>query len=111
MHIAFESELWDAAVSNGVHAVMLMANALTGRQIGQYYADKDHGQAPEYLKQVFGASCSQAKEQMSQVLNLKALVEYEAKACTRRTSSDVIKRVDRFFSWAKEQLPGPPQSG
>jgi len=111
MHVAFESELWDAAVSNGVHAVMLMANALTGRQTGLSFADKDHGQAAEYLKQVFGESCSQAREQMSQVLNLKALVEYEARPCTRRTASDVIKRVDRFSSWAEKQLPEPPKSG
>lgn len=106
MHLAFDSKLWDAAVSNGVHAVILMANALTGRRAGVYYADKDHGQAPEFLKQIFGPGASNAKEQMARVLNMKAVVEYEARGCTEKMANDVVKRVDRFFSWANEQKPG-----
>lgn len=105
MQLAYDSKLWDAAVSNGVHAVILMANALTGRRAGVYFADKDHGQAPEYLKQIFGLEASSAKEQMAQVLSLKAVVEYETKRCTEKTASEVIKRVGRFFSWADKQRP------
>lgn len=105
MQLAYDSELWDAAVSNGVHAVILMANALTGRRAGVYYADKDHSQAPEYLKQIFGPEASSAKEQMAQVLSLKAVVEYEAKGCTGKMASEVVKRVGRFFSWADKQRP------
>ena len=105
MNLAFDSELWDAAVSNAVHAVVLMANAVTGRHAGQYYADKDHGQAPEYLKEVTGSDASAAKEQMSQVLALKALVEYEARGCRQKDASGAIKRVERFFSWAEKQFP------
>lgn len=37
MKLSYDSMLWDAAVSNAVHAVMLMANAVTGREAGQYY--------------------------------------------------------------------------
>ena len=105
MNLAFDSELWDAAVSNAVHAVVLMANAVTGRHAGQYYADKDHGQAPEYLKEIMGKDASAAKEQMSQVLALKGLVEYEARGCTQKDASGAIKRVVRFFIWAEKQLP------
>jgi hypothetical protein len=105
MNLAFDSELWDAAVSNAVHAVVLMANAVTGRQAGQYYADKDHGQAPEYPKEVMGKDASAAKEQMSQVLALKGLVEYEARGCTQKDASCAIKRIERFFNWAEKQLP------
>ena len=75
MQLAYDSELWDAAVSNGVHAVILMANALTGRRAGVYYADKDHSQAPEYLKQIFGPEASSAKEQMAQVLSLMNIID------------------------------------
>jgi hypothetical protein len=105
MNLSCDSKLWDAAVSNAVHAVILMANAVTGRKVGQYYADKDHNQAPEYLKEVMGSDASAAKEQMSQVLALKALVEYEARGCTQKHASGAAKRVERFFSWAEEQFP------
>ena len=105
MHLAYDSGLWDAAVSNAVHALILMANALTARESGEYFADKDHSQAPLYLKEVLGPGSSRAKEQMAQVLNMKGLVEYEARACTQNDASGAIKRVERFFSWAEEQLP------
>lgn len=103
--MAYESKLWDAAVSNAVHAVILMANAVTGRQSGEYYADKDHSQAPEYLGEVVGPGASNAKTQMARVLDLKGLVEYEARGCTARDAGEVIKRVERFFPWAEKQFP------
>ena len=105
MHLACESGLWDAAVSNAVHAVILMANAVTARESGEYYADKDHSQAPEFLKEIIGTSSSKAKEQMAQVLNMKGLVEYEARGCTQKDAAGAMKRVERFFSWAEEVLP------
>lgn len=104
MELTYDSGLWDAAVSNAVHAVILMANALTGRKTGQYFADKDHSQATEYLKEVMGPDASATKKQMSQVLALKALVEYEARGCTQKHASGAIKRVKRFFAWAGETV-------
>lgn len=105
MNIAYESRLWDAAVSNGVHAFILMANAVTGRLSGEYYADKDHSRAPEYLVEVFGPDATKARNQMVRVLDLKGLVEYEARGCTAKDATDVVKRVERFLSWAIKQFP------
>lgn len=105
MNLAYESGLWDAAVSNAVHAVILLSNAVTGRESGEYYADKDHAQAPEYLKEIIGPYASKAKEQMAHVLNLKGLVEYDGRGCTQKDASAAVKRVERFFSWAEEILP------
>ena len=85
--------------------MILMANALTARESGEYFADKDHSQAPQYLKEILGPDASRAKEQMAQVLNMKGLVEYEARACTQKDASGAVKRVERFFAWAEEQLP------
>lgn len=98
MHLANDSGLWDAAVSNAVHVLILMANALTARESGEYYADKDHSQASQYLKEALGPCASKAREQMAQVLNMKGLVEYEARACTQKDASVAVKRVERFFS-------------
>ena len=105
MKLAYESKLWDAAVSNGVYGVILMADAVTGRQSGEFYADKDHSQAPEYLKEVVGPDASKAKGQMAQVLDLKVLVEHESRGCTAKDAAVVTKRVFRFFSWAEKLIP------
>jgi hypothetical protein len=37
MQQAYDSRLWDAAVSNAVHAVLLTADAVTGRQAWKYF--------------------------------------------------------------------------
>lgn len=105
MHSAYCAKLWDVVVSNAVHAVMLMANAVTSRQVGKYYSGQDHNQAPEYLSEITGPDASTAARQMALVIKLKGLVEYEARGCGEKEASDVLKRVDRFFKWAEERLP------
>jgi hypothetical protein len=51
MALSFESGLSDAAVSSAVHAVMLMANAVTARIAGQYFSGQDHNLAADYLEE------------------------------------------------------------
>ena len=51
MTLSHDAHLWDAAVSNAVHAVILMANAVTIRYSGEYYIGQDHNQAPGYLEE------------------------------------------------------------
>jgi len=105
MQVAYAERLWDAAVSNGVHAVILMANALTIRKSGEYYVGQDHGQAGDYLEDVHGPSATKLASQMRLVVNSKGLVEYESRACTEKEATSAKKRVDRFFSWAEKQTP------
>ena len=105
MQAAIAEGLWDAAVSNGVHAVILMANALTARDSGEYYVGQDHGQAADYLEYVEGTDAATASNQMRHVVDLKGLAEYESRACTQKEAASATKRVERFFSWAETRLP------
>ena len=105
MNLSYDANLLDAAVSNGVHAVILMANAVTARYSGEYFVGQDHNQAPGYLEDVVGSEASKAAKQMQSILKLKGLVEYESRGCTTRESGDVVKRVSRFFTWAEKQVP------
>ena len=104
MTLSYDANLWDAAVSSGVHAVILMANAVTTRYSGEYFIGQDHNQAPGYLEDVVGPEASEAAKQMQSILKFKGLVEYESRGCTARESGDVVKRVLRFFTWAEKQV-------
>jgi len=64
MTLSYDANLWDAAVSNGVHAVILMANAVTIRYSGEYFVGQDHNQAPGYLEEIVGPEASKAARQM-----------------------------------------------
>ena len=105
MQAALTQKLRDAAVSNGVHAVILMANALTARDSGEYYIGQDHGQAADYLEYVEGADASSPSSRMRQIVDLKGLAEYESRACTEKEATSASKRVDRFFSSAEMRMP------
>ena len=106
MELSHDAGLWDVAVSNAVHAVILMANAVTIRYSGEYFIGQDHNQAPGYFEEVVGAEeASKAAKQMQAIIRLKGLVEYEARSCTAKESGDIVKRVERFFSWAEKQMP------
>ena len=106
MELAHNASLWDAAVSNAVHAVILMANAVTIRYAGEFFIGQDHNQAHGYLEEtVDSVEASKAAKQMQAILRLKGLVEYEARSCTAKESTDTVKRVERFFSWAEKQIP------
>lgn len=106
MELSRDARLWDAAVSNAVHAVILMANAVSIRHSGEYFVGQDHNQAPGYLEEAVNSEeAAKAARQMQAIIRLKGLVEYEARSCTARESDDVVKGVERFFSWAEKQIP------
>lgn len=105
MQLSFDSGLNDAAVSNAVHAVMLMANAVTAREAGEYFMGQDHGLSADFLEECVGDSASPAAAQMRRVINLKGLVEDESRRCTAREAADAVKRANRFFNWAEQRLP------
>jgi len=105
MQATFTQGFWDAAVSNGVHAVILLANALTARKSGEYYVGQDHGQAADYLEVIEGPDAAGAANHMRQVVDLKGLAEYESRACTEKDAASAARRVDRFFSWAEKRMP------
>ena len=106
MQLSHDANLWDAAVSNAVHAVILMANAVTIRYAGEYFIGQDHNQAHGYMEEaVDSEEASKAAKQMQAILRLKGLVEYEARSCTAKESADTVKRIERFFSWAENQVP------
>lgn len=105
MVVANQEGLWDVAISNGVHALLLMANALTAIKSGEYFAGQDHNRAAGFLLETVGPEANAAAKRMQFVISLKSTAEYDYRACTRDEASDVIKRTKRFFTWAEERLP------
>ena len=101
MVLVHKGGLWDAAVSNGVHALILMANALAAKESGEYFVGRDHSMAPTYLLRTLGPDAKTATQQMRLVLSLKSAAEYDRRSCTGKESSDVVKRAERFFTWAE----------
>jgi HEPN domain-containing protein len=105
MEIAYSEELWDPAVSNGVHALLLMANAVTAQIKKEYYTGQDHDGAAGYLLEVAGPEAKNAVNQMQRVVSMKTTAEYDRRRYTAKDTQDAVKRVRRFFEWAEDRIP------
>jgi len=64
MELAYSQGLWDPAVSNGVHALILMANAVTAQIRRECYSGQDHDGAAGFLLEVAGSEAKSAVNQM-----------------------------------------------
>ena len=105
MEMAYSERLWDPAVSNGVHALLLMANAVTAQIKGEYFTGQDHDAASGYLLEVSGPDAKNAVNQMQRVVGMKTAAEYDRRKFSARDADYAVRRVRRFFEWAKKRIP------
>ena len=106
MEMAYSQELWDPAVSNGVHALILMANAVTAQIRREYFSGQDHdGAAGVFLLEVAGPESKGAVTQMQRVVSMKTTVEYDRRKYRDKDAEDAVKRIRRFFDWAEKRTP------
>ena len=105
MEVAYSEGLWDPSVSNGVHALLLMANAVTAQIKKEYYTGQDHDGAAGYLLEVAGPESKSAVNQMQRIVSMKTTAEYDRRRSTAKDAEDTVKRVKRFFDWADDRMP------
>lgn len=105
MEVAYSEGLWDPSISNGVHALLLMANAVTAQTKKEYYTGQDHDGAAGYLLEVAGPEAKNAVNQMQRVVSMKTTAEYDRRKYPAKDAEDAVKRVKRFFEWAEDRIP------
>jgi HEPN domain-containing protein len=105
MEMAYSKGLWDPAVSNGVHALLLMANAVTAQIRREYFTGQDHDGAAGYLLEVAGPEAKNAVNQMQRVVSMKTTAEYDRRKYSTKDAEGVVQRVSRFFDWAEKRIP------
>jgi len=105
MEMAYTQGLWDPAVSNGVHALLLMANALTAQIRREYFTGQDHNGAAGYLLEVVGPEAKNAVNQMQRVVGMKTTAEFDRRRYSAGDAEDAVKRVRLFFEWAEKLIP------
>ena len=105
MEMAYSQGLWDPAVSNGVHALLLMANAVTAQIRREYFTGQDHDGAAGFLLEVAGPEAKNAVNQMQRVVSMKTTAEYDRRKYSAKDAESAVKRVRRFFEWAEKRIP------
>lgn len=99
---ARDTERWDAAMLNAIHAAISACDAATIALAGQRSADLDHMRAADLLDEI-APSSKEVKGQATQlrrVLATKNMVEYESRRSRRSDAQETVKRAERLTSWA-----------
>jgi len=107
MYSAEKSENWNAVGLNGVHCVISLIDALLVRYSGIRSVSESHMAVIDLL--TFSATSKlkdvRQKSQLARrVIAKKNVVAYENRNFLKNEALDLIKRVERFYRWALDQL-------
>lgn len=105
---AFAKSHWNSCVINAVHAGISAADALTVFFLGKRCAGERHAEVIALLKQLdFPQELQKKFQQLSALLDIKDLAEYEEKLVSQQDAEAAVKNAERFLAWVKEKTSPP----
>lgn len=94
-------ENWNAAVIDGVHAVISANDALTIAAIGKRSSSDHHLDAAELLKHSISPDLKPDVTRLRRILHIKSHVEYGPSLVSSKEAERVSQDVERFLGWAE----------
>lgn len=99
---------WNLAALAGVHCAISACDALTIFFLGKRHKGIKHADAAKLLTSIEGIDSRELGEKSSQfisILDFKTPVEYDKTMFKESDARELAKRVERFYSWVRKQLP------
>ena len=99
---------WNLVVLAGVHCTISACDALTIFFLGKKHKGIKHADAAKLLTSIEGLDPKELAEKSSQfisILDFKTPVEYDKTVFKESNVRELVKRVERFYSWVREKLP------
>jgi hypothetical protein len=95
----------NAAALNGIHCAISAADSLCIRFHGKRSSSKDHSDAVRLLAELFAdAEAQHQANRLGTILAKKNQVEYEERVFTEAEAANLVKQVERLFSWVASRL-------
>lgn len=104
MERAAEERAWNSVGLLGVHCVISACDALTVQRSGQRWSGQDHAGVHGVVSSLDLPNARSALRQISDVLDKKSRVEYEAREFTDREAEEVRVHANRVLAWVREQI-------
>ena len=92
---------------NGVHCVISLIDAILIKYGGIRSVEEDHLIAVRLLNSTVGQiikNVAQKSQTAKRIIAKKNLIEYENRDFIRSEALDMIRQVERFYTWATEHL-------
>lgn len=99
---------WNLAVLAGVHCAISACDALTIFFLGRKHKGIKHSDAAKLLASIEGLDTKELGEKSSQfisILDFKTPVEYDKKVFKESDARELLKKLERFHTWVKKNLP------
>jgi hypothetical protein len=94
-------ENWNAAVIDGVHAVISANDALTAASVGKRSTGSSHYDAVELLKQSCPQGTNPDTQRLRRIISVKNHVEYGPSLVLSADAQRTAQDVERFITWAE----------
>lgn len=95
---------WNAVGLEAVHAVISAADAVTTAKLGLRSRAADHEEVVKLIRNLPSKQADAKAEQAQKVLEVKNLVEYEARTFEQAEAQATMKQAERFVIWARGEL-------
>jgi hypothetical protein len=105
MIMAEDQELWNGVGLNAVHCAISACDALTTFYLGERSRSQKHGDVLILLERIPLEEIREKSRQVTSILAIKNLVEYEARDFYREDAKKIIVQTERLYKWVKNKLP------
>ncbi len=105
---AAAAQRWDSAVLLAVHCGISAADAACVRAAGVRSVSPNHADQVRLVRQVFEGEeeAENAARQLAGLIDIKNVVEYEARRCTPQEAERALVRAERVLRWAERVCGG-----
>lgn len=103
MERAASERAWNSVGLLGVHAVISACDALTVGVAGKRWSGQSHRGIVDLVRELNLPDASAPLRQIGEVLEMKNLVEYEARVFTEKEAIEVKHRAERVLRWVLRQ--------
>jgi HEPN domain-containing protein len=97
---------WNSAGLEAVHCAISATDALLVYAGGIRCTSQDHGDAAQLLEEtVHVPETARNSAHFLRIIEMKNIVEYEARNFTPKEAEDIARHVERYFAWVRSFLP------
>ena len=104
---SFNSQEWNAATINAVHACIAGCDAMCVYFLGRRHAGESHNEAATLFKTIGSddESVNTNANRVARILGVKNFAEYEDRLVYRSEAEKVVINCERFLEYVKAKLP------
>jgi hypothetical protein len=105
MRRSMDEENWNSAGLEAVHCAISATDALLAYAGGIRCTSQAHSDAAELVKQTIRSSeAATNSRHFLRIVNMKNLIEYEARNFTQQEAVEIAKHTERYFDWVRSLL-------